>query len=325
MTIQEIFDLAIKMGRQADPRPEEEIDKQLARIKREHDAMPAKKREYFPKDKLDNPYIDSATHFITDPKKDIKKVLVTMDPDEAEILLAKELGVDLVIGHHPIGKSLALLDDSMEMQLQVYKKYGVPINIIEGLMKERIAQVARSVHIANHYIEADSARLLKVNLINIHSPADNLLDQFLSVVIDKTKPEFVEDMVEALFDVPEFQESARRGTPVKVFAGNPKNYCGKIMIDMSGGTSGAEKVYPHLANAGVGTVLTMHRPESHYKIAEKSFINLIIAPHIASDSLGMNLFVDELEKKGIEILPAGGYIRVNRVNDKKGKIINPIN
>jgi len=29
-------------------------------------------------------------------------------------------------------------------------------------------------------------------------------------------------------------------------------------------------------------------------------------------------------KKGIEILVAGGFIRVSRVNDKKGKIINPI-
>jgi hypothetical protein len=96
------------------------------------------------------------------------------------------------------------------------------------------------------------------------------------------------------------------------------------MVDMTGGTTGAEKIYPHLANAGIGTVLTMHRPESHYKVADKSFINLVIAPHIASDSLGMNLFVDELEKKDIEILVAGGFIRVSRVNDKKGKIINPI-
>ena len=325
MTIQEIFDLAIKMGREADPRPQEEIKKQLVRIKKAHELVPTKQREYSPKDKLTNPYVDSAIHFTDNPQREIRKILVTIDSHEAEIILAKELAADLVIGHHPIGKSLALLDDSMEMQLQVYKKYGVPINIIEGLMKTRITQVARSVHIANHYIEADSARLLRVNLINIHSPVDNLLDRFLSTLVERAQPEFVEDLVEALFDIPEFQESSRRGTPVKVFAGNSKNYCGKIMVDMSGGTSGTEKIYPHLANAGIGTVLTMHRPENHYKIAEKSFINLVITPHIASDSLGMNLFIDELDKKGIKILPAGGFIRVNRVKNKKGRIINPIN
>jgi len=324
MTIQEIFDLAIKLGREADPRPQEEIDKQLARIKRAHEAMPAKQREFFPKEKLTNPYLDSAIHFAGDPQKEIKKIMVTMDPDESEVLLGKELGVDLVMGHHPIGQSLALLDDSMEMQLLVYQKYGVPINIIQGLMKKRIAQVERSVHVANHFIQPDSARLLKVNLMNIHSPADNLLDQFLFNLAEGAKPEFVEDLVDTLFDITEYQESARRGAPVKVFTGNPKNYCGKIMIDMTGGTNGSENVYSHLATAGIGTILTMHRPENHYEIAEKSFINLIVAPHIASDSLGMNLFVDELEKKGIEILPAGGFIRVSRVKDKKGQIVNPI-
>jgi putative NIF3 family GTP cyclohydrolase 1 type 2 len=325
MTIQEIFDLAIKMGREADPRPQEEIDKQLARIKRAHEAMPPKQREFFPKEKLTNPYLDSAIHFANDPEKEIKRILVTMDPDECEVLLGKELGVDLVLGHHPIGKSLALLDNSMEMQLLVYQKYGVPINIIQGLMKKRIAQVERSVHVANHYIEPDSARLLKINLMNLHSPADNLLDRFLSNLVNEAKPEFVEDLVEKLFDIPEYQESSLRGTPVKVFTGSPKNYCGKIMIDMTGGTNGSENVYSHLATAGVGTILTMHRPEAHYDIAEKAFISLIVAPHIASDSLGVNLFVDELEKKGIEILPAGGFIRVSRVKDKKGKIANSIN
>ena len=324
MTIQEIFDLAINMGRKADPRPEKEIQKQLARIKRSHEALPENQREYFPKDKSNNPYLDSAIHYVADPKKKIRKILVTIDPDGAEIFLAKELNVDLVIGHHPIGKSLALLDESMEMQLLIYKSYGIPINVIEGMMKKRILQVARSVHSANHYLPVDNAKLLNVSLMNVHSPGDNLLDDYLTKMIAETKPEFVEDIVNELFKVPEYQEGSRRGSPTKVFSGNPKNYCGKVMVDMTGGTTGAEEIYPHLANAGIGTVLTMHRPEGHYEIAEKSFINLIIAPHIASDSFGMNLFIDELEKRGIEVISSGGFIRVSRVKDKKGKIINPI-
>jgi len=324
MTIQEIFDLAIKMGRQADPRPEEEIKKQLARVKRAREALPKNQREYFPPSKLVNPYLDSAIHFTSDPQKDIKKILLTIDPDDSEILLAKSLGADLVLGHHPVGISLALLDETMEMQLFIYESYGVPINIIEGLMKQRILEVARSVHVANHYLPVDTAKLLEISFLNVHSPSDNLLDKYLRELVNEQRPEFVEDIVNVLFNIPEYQEAARRGSPVKVFAGSPENRCGKVMVDMTGGTSGAEKIYPHLANAGIGTVLTMHRPESHYKIAEKSYVNIIISPHIASDSLGMNLFVDELEKKGIKILPAGGFIRVSRIKNKKGEVINPI-
>ncbi|MCX6813388.1 MAG: NGG1p interacting factor NIF3, partial [Candidatus Azambacteria bacterium] len=59
-------------------------------------------------------------------------------------------------------------------------------------------------------------------------------------------------------------------------------------------------------------IIAMHLSEEHRKNAEEAHINVVVAPHIASDSLGMNLFLDELEKQGIEIIPAGGLIRVNR-------------
>jgi hypothetical protein len=34
---------------------------------------------------------------------------------------------------------------------------------------------------------------------------------------------------------------------------------------------------------------------------------------MSSDSLGVNLFCDELEKQGIEIIPCSGFTRVSRV------------
>jgi hypothetical protein len=41
-------------------------------------------------------------------------------------------------------------------------------------------------------------------------------------------------------------------------------------------------------------------------------MNVVIAGHIASDSLGMNLFLDELEKQGIEVITCGGLMRIKR-------------
>ena len=52
--------------------------------------------------------------------------------------------------------------------------------------------------------------------------------------------------------------------------------------------------------------------EEHRKEAEKAHLNIVIAGHMSSDSIGMNLFLDELEKKGIEIIPCSGLIRVSR-------------
>jgi hypothetical protein len=61
----------------------------------------------------------------------------------------------------------------------------------------------------------------------------------------------------------------------------------------------------------------MHQSEEHRKSAEKAYINVVIAGHISSDSIGMNLILDNLEKKGLKIIPFGGLTRFSR--NKKTK------
>jgi putative NIF3 family GTP cyclohydrolase 1 type 2 len=56
----------------------------------------------------------------------------------------------------------------------------------------------------------------------------------------------------------------------------------------------------------------MHIPESHLEEARKHHMNVVIAGHVASDSLGMNLLADRLEERGVEVTPCSGFIRVRR-------------
>jgi hypothetical protein len=85
-----------------------------------------------------------------------------------------------------------------------------------------------------------------------------------------------------------------------------------VVTEFTGGTSGSKEIYEKMAQAGIGTVIGMHMGEEHRKEAEKYHVNVVIAGHMASDSLGINLFLDELEKKGVEIIPLSGLIRVKR-------------
>jgi putative NIF3 family GTP cyclohydrolase 1 type 2 len=48
------------------------------------------------------------------------------------------------------------------------------------------------------------------------------------------------------------------------------------------------------------------------KSLKKLHVNVINAGHMASDSIGANLFLDKLEKQGIKIIVGGGLIRVKR-------------
>ena len=44
----------------------------------------------------------------------------------------------------------------------------------------------------------------------------------------------------------------------------------------------------------------------------KNHINLVIAGHMSSDSIGMNLVLDTFEARGVEIVATSGLIRVSR-------------
>jgi len=311
MTQKQILELAIKMGMKADLRGEEAVKKYLARQKKKFDELPQKKQVEFDKERLSNPYMDSGVW--VDDGKPVKKMLAGIDIGAEEILLAKELNIGAVIAHHPLGKGLAVLDEVMHLQAEVLALYGIPINIAESLLKLRISEVGRGVHAVNHYRAVGAAELLKINLMNVHTPADNLLANFLKKEVEKKNPEYVDEVEEIIKSIEEYKKSAKLGTPVELFSGSKENRAGRIAFtEITGGTEGSKDIYRKMANAGVGTIIAMHLSEEHRKNAEAAHINVVVAPHIASDSLGMNLFLDEIEEKGIEIVPCSGLIRVKR-------------
>ena len=315
MKVEEIYKLAINKGIDADFRGREGIERALKRKKENYEKLSEKEKEELDIETLENPFLDSRILNIAEDKE-IKKVLVGIDIEPAEILLAKEIGdIDLIISHHPLGKGLANLHDVMELQCDVLNQYGVPINIAEGLMKERIEEVARGVNKLNHQRTVDTAKILGFNLLCLHTACDNLAAKFLKEKVEKENNLMrLEDLVSLLKEVPEYKEAIKFGAGPKIFVGDAERRCGKIALtEITGGTAGSPKLYEKMAIAGIGTIIGMHISEEHKKEAETANINVVIAGHISSDSLGVNLFLDELEKRGIEIVPCSGLIRVSRL------------
>lgn len=314
MKINEIYNLAIKMGIEADFRGKERIKKLLERRKKKYENLSSKEKEKFDKESLINPYSDTRILNLAHNKK-IKKILVGIDVEPAEILLAKEIGnIDLIISHHPLGKALANLHEVMELQCDVLNQYGVPINIAERLMEERISEVARGLNALNHQRSVDTAKILGFNLMCLHTVNDNLAAKFLKDRIEKENLERIEDLIDILEKIEEYKKAIEFGVGPKIFVGNRENRCGKIALtEITGGTEGSMKLYEKMAQVGIGTIVGMHIREENRKEAEAANINVVIAGHISSDSLGVNLFLDELEKKKIEIISCSGLIRVSRV------------
>ncbi len=322
MKTQDIYNLAVKMGIASDLRGADFVQKLLQRNKEKYGKLSDKEKQEFDLDSLENPYSDSRILNVSD-NREIKRILFGIDVEPAEILLAKELGnicieqgrsIDLIISHHPLGRGLATLADVMSLQCDVLNLYGVPINVAEGLMREKVGEVARGVNKANHQRTVDTARLLGFNLICLHTSCDNLAAKFLKEKIEAKELHTLGDLVDLLKEIPEYKEAIKIGAGPKIFVGSPESRCGKIAVtEITGGTEGSPKIYEKMAQAGIGTVVGMHVSEEHKKEAETANVNIVIAGHMSSDSLGINLFLDELEKRGIEIIPCSGLIRISRI------------
>ncbi len=313
MKTKEIFDLAIKMGREADLRGQEEIKKDLVFKQKKFDELKEKDKEIFDKESLTNPYSDSRILNISDDRE-IKRILIGIDIEPCELVMAQQMGnIDLVISHHPLGMALVNLHEVMDMQCDILHQFGVPINIAEKLTRTKISEVARGLNKVNYSRTVDAAKILNLNLICIHTPCDNLAADFLTQKINSVKPERISDLLDLLMDLPEYKEAAKNGAGPKIFVGNPENRCGKIVLsEITGGTEGSPKIYEKMSQVGIGTVVGMHISEENKQEAENALINVIIAGHMSSDSLGINLFLDQLDKKGIDIIPCSGLTRFSR-------------
>ena len=117
-----------------------------------------------------------------------------------------------------------------------------------------------------------------------------------------------------LKDMPEYKEAMLNGSGPTIFSGSEENTAGRVFVDMTGGTEGSKDIIEHLAKSGVGTIVGMHMSEEHYKNAEKYHIRVVIAGHISSDNLGLNLLFDAAEKRfgAINFIECSGFRRFKR-------------
>ncbi|MDF9407410.1 Nif3-like dinuclear metal center hexameric protein [Pelotomaculum isophthalicicum JI] len=316
MKIKEIYELAVQKGIENDPRSKEVVLKLLEKEKKNFNDLKEDEKKEYDQDRLFNPYGDTRVLF-GEPEQEVKCVLTGIDMEATEVLLADRLAargqpVDLVIAHHPEGKAMAALYQVMKLQEDVLASFGVPINVAEGIMASRINEVKRGLLPLNHNRAVDAARLLDIPLICVHTAADNLVQNYLQNMINEEKPETLDELVKVIKNIPEYAEAVKYNAGPVIVVGSKEKRAGRVMVDMTGGTSGSEDAYAKLAVAGVGTLVVMHIGEKHRKEAEKNHINVIIAGHMASDSLGMNLFLDELTQRGVEVIPCSGLLRFER-------------
>jgi len=319
MNIGQFYRKAVAAGIAADLRGKKEIARLLADASEELKKAGEDEKKYFDQDRLFNPYADSRL-LCGDPEAKAGRLLVGIDIDGGELHLAHTLNrespdrkIDLVLGHHPMGPALTQMFDVMRLQAQVLALHGVTIGVAEHLMEKRIGEVERRLLPANATRTVDLAKALGLSLMCLHTAADNCVAKYLTDLFARKKPARLKDLVKLLRAIPEYENAIRLQASPKIISGKDGNSCGKIFVDMTGGTEGAKDIFDRLASGGVSTIVGMHMSEEHLANAKKAGINVVIAGHIASDVLGLNLLLDEVEKGGrLDYVCVSGFERIRR-------------
>lgn len=241
----------------------------------------------------------------------IKRVLMGVDMETPEILLAKELGFDAVVSHHPhTGSPTVDFAKVMDIQIERMTGFGVPINRAQKVLRKKQNSVDIASHVGNYDRTASAAKLLDMPYMNIHLPADLLGEREIQTYLDtqfadepKAK---LKDVIQALKALPIYKEAL--AAPV-IRVGGENDYAGKLCVLFAGGTNGGADVYKAYFDAGVGTIIAMHVPEDVKKAVEEQNIgNVIVAGHMASDSIGLNQIAARWREMGVEVVTTAGIL-----------------
>ncbi|MFA5090458.1 MAG: NGG1p interacting factor NIF3 [Candidatus Omnitrophota bacterium] len=294
MKLSFLYAQAVKFGKKYDPRPKGAI----------------------------SAYEDTAILYGS-PDTQIRKILVGIDIDAAELLLAdkirQEEGLDLVISHHPEGRAWANFYQVMQLQVDMLEALGLARKAAQQFIDERKAEVARRVMPQNHTRSVDVARILKMPFMCVHTPADNHVYAYLKGLFKKEKPRQVRDIIKILSAISEYKTAARESTGPKITLGSPLRGVGKILLEMTGGTEGHSGVFAKIYPLGVRTLVSMHLGDEHFKKVKDANLNVVIAGHISSDTLGLNLLLDNIEKAAgeeLEVVSCSGFRRFQRAHKR---------
>jgi putative NIF3 family GTP cyclohydrolase 1 type 2 len=238
--------------------------------------------------------------------KNIKKVLFGIDAGVPELLLAKQLHFDAVIAHHPMGGMAALdFHNVFKRHIQQMVDAGIPRAKAGKVVSRKLGQLEVEGHTRNYDQAVDVARLMKIPYMNIHTPLDEIGRRIMNEKINSktTKNTKVRDIVNALNELPEFKKAL---TKIEIRLGKADDHAGKVAVSHGAGTNGGYEIAKAYFEHGIRTVIYIHvSPGDLEKLRAENMGNLIVTGHIASDSVGINPFIHELEEASISVATVG--------------------
>jgi hypothetical protein len=242
------------------------------------------------------------------PGSGIRKVLFGVDVGAAELQLARALGSDLVLAHHPPGAA----PDQWKVYLrnaEFMMAAGVPEEAARAAVAERLDAYKLRGQVANFDHTPSVARLLGMPYMNIHAPLDEIgrrrMHEAIAPVLARPAAT-VEDVAGALAALPEMRAAP---TQVQILHGRGSHPVRRVVIAHGALTNGGYAVARTCFEHGVDAVVYIHiDPVELHRLRADGRGNLIVTGHLAGDSVGFTPFLAALRARGLEVTTFSGVI-----------------
>ena len=264
---------------------------------------------------------DSGIHH---PGENIQKIIFTMDANVGLIHMAKSLGFDAVVVHHPSGVLLHQ-GEVYRKHIDIIESHGIPRPAATRALGNSIDRIVRSIW-NNRFrmlynespnqtvLETDAARLLDIPFLNIHNLFDEQGRRILQAKLDAAAlmtPDWrLKDVLNLIEELPEARtaKDAYGISPV-IFTGDPDTEASKVVFVHGALSAPHPEIIQFYWKHGFKTVVILHNKfENLEKLKSNANGNLILTGHFLGDSIGMTPFINALREKGLEVTCMGGII-----------------
>lgn len=242
---------------------------------------------------------DSAVYV---PGDGIERVMFGIDVGVGELMLARQLGYDAVVAHHPVGlphRSWAVFDRHIDLLVSA----GVPRTAATQAVEPKREALRVRGQAGNYERVPMAARRLSMPFVGIHTPLDELGRRVMQDAVDSAlKTDLgatLEDVAQALAQLP----AARRSeTDVMVLLGEPAARAGRVVVAHGALTNGGYDVARAYFDHGVDTVIYIHiSPEDLRRLRADEGGQLIVIGHLVGDATGIEPYIGALRGRGLEV------------------------
>lgn len=236
------------------------------------------------------------------PGEGIQRLLFGLDIGTAELLMARELGYDAVIAHHPVGVPHRAWR-VFERHVALLTAAGVPEEAARAAVAPKMATLRLNGMVTNYEQVPMAARRLGMPFMNVHAPLDELgrrvMQSAVDVLLLSAPDATLRDVVTVLGMLPAAQRAV---VPIEVLLGVPGARAGKTLVCHGAYTNGGDGVARSCFQHGIDTVIYIHiAPGELDSLRRDGRGQLIVTGHLLGDAFGIGPYISALRSQGLEV------------------------